>query len=327
MTVGHLALALLALGAVGCGARGSAEAPKSPGLQPWEVRYDSEATIDPASGEIHATTRLFLGSEGGSEGVIGLLLNRGLEVRSVDGPGVRSYRVGTSDFAPTWNLIEIDLDLAAGEAIAVDLAYDGVLDMGGSVGGITATSVELSGENMWHPLLATFDREIGALRVRLPDGWTVVSSGAARVVEEMHALDMRIPQLDVPLFAAPGLTLHEAFHSYQRTHFPEAWKGGAVPADVQADRCFEPYIPTAATTRARAPNTGGSVGQGSLRTFDHQPSGREPLDGAGDATGGAASGPRRTTAVRTAAGGAPRMRDPARPRSRHRGAVGRSTAT
>jgi hypothetical protein len=205
MTVGHLALSLLALGAAGCGARGAAEAPASPGLQPWEVRYDTEATIDPASGDVHATTRLLLGSEGGSEGGIGLLLNRGLEVRSVDGPAVRSYRVGTSDFAPTWNLIEIDLDLATGEAIAIDLAYGGVLDMGGSVGGITATSIELSAENMWHPLLATFDREmVGALRVRLPDGWTVVSSGAARVVEEMHALDMRIPQLDVPLSAAPA---------------------------------------------------------------------------------------------------------------------------
>jgi hypothetical protein len=203
MTVGHLALALLALGAAGCGARGAAEAPASPGLQPWEVRYDTEATIDPASGEIHATTRLFVGSEGG----IGLLLNRGLEVRSVDGPAVRSYRVGASDFAPTWNLIEIDLDRAAGEAIAVDLVYGGVLDMDGSVGGMTATAIELSVENMWHPLLATFDREmVGALRVRLPDGWTVVSSGAPRVVGGVHALDMRIPQLDVPLFAAPGLT-------------------------------------------------------------------------------------------------------------------------
>jgi hypothetical protein len=207
MTVGHLALALLALGAAGCGARGAAEAPASPGLQPWEVRYDTEATIDPASGEIHAITRLLLGAHGGSGGGIGLLLNRGLEVRSVDGPAVRSYRVGASDFAPTWNLIEIDLALAAGEAIAVDLAYGGVLDMDGSVGGITATAIELSVENMWHPLLATFDREmVGALRVRLPDGWTVVSSGAARVVVGVHALDMRVPQLDVPLFAAPGLT-------------------------------------------------------------------------------------------------------------------------
>jgi hypothetical protein len=205
--VRSIALTLLALGAAGCGARGAAEPFASAGLQPGGVRYDTEATIDPASGEIQATTRLILGTHGGSESGIGLLLNRGLEVRSVAGVGVRSYRVGASDFAPTWNLIEIELDLAPGQAIAVDLAYGGVLDVGGSVGGITATSIELSAENMWHPMLATFDREmVGALRVHLPDGWTVVSSGAVRVGGGVHALDMRIPQLDVALFAAPGLT-------------------------------------------------------------------------------------------------------------------------
>jgi hypothetical protein len=202
-----IGLALLGLGAAGCGLRGTVEPLAPSALQPWEVRYDTNATIDPASGEIHARTIFTLRADGGVEGGVGLLLNRGLEVWSVDGPGVRAYRVGASDFAPAWNLVEIDLEaVAAGSVVALDLAYGGVLDMDGAVGGVTATAIELSVENMWHPLLATFDRDmVGVLRLRLPEGWTTVSSGDPQVAGGMHVLDMRVPQLDVALFAAPDL--------------------------------------------------------------------------------------------------------------------------
>jgi hypothetical protein len=171
-------------------------------LRPWEVRYDTHAAIDPANGEIQARTSLTSMSDGDPERGLGLLLNRGLEVQSVDGPVVRSHRIEESDFAPVWNLIQIDLDgTAAGELVVVDVVYAGVLDMDGAVGGVAPTAIELTLENMWHPLFATFDREmVGTLRLRLPDGWTVVSSGSSQVTGGTHTLDMHVPQLDVPIF-------------------------------------------------------------------------------------------------------------------------------
>jgi hypothetical protein len=174
-------------------------------LQPWEVRYEADVAIDPAAGEIRATTSLTFVSDGGTS--IGLLLNRGLEVRSVGGPAVRSHRVGQSDFSPAWNLVEIDLGgTVDGELVVVDVVYAGVLDMDGAVGGVAPTAIELTVENMWHPLFATFDREmVGTLRLRLPEGWSVVSSGVPQVTGGVHTLDMHVSQLDVPVFAAPGL--------------------------------------------------------------------------------------------------------------------------
>jgi hypothetical protein len=208
LAVGFVTLAAPALGFTGCSAHGEVSRVEPGVMQSREVRYVTDATIDPANGEIHARTSLTFMSDGGTERSIGLLLNRGLEVQSVGGPVVRSHRISMSDFAPVWNVIQIDLDgTAAGDIVVVEVAYSGVLDMEGAVGGVAPTAVELTLENMWHPIFATFDREmVGTLRLRLPDGWTVVSSGVARVTDGMHELDMHISQLDVPVFAAPGLS-------------------------------------------------------------------------------------------------------------------------
>jgi hypothetical protein len=210
LTVSLLTLAAPALALAGCAVRSPVnveepDAPRPGALQPWEVRYDTDATIDPASGRIQASTSLTFVSDGGTS--VGLLLNRGLEVRSVGGAAATSHRIAQSDFSPAWNLIQIDLaGSPAGERVVVDVVYGGVLDMAGAVGGIAPTAIELTVENMWHPLVATFDREmVGTLRLRLPAGWTVVSSGVAQVTGDVHTLDMRVSQLDVPVFAAPGL--------------------------------------------------------------------------------------------------------------------------
>jgi hypothetical protein len=193
--------------AAACGVRSTVDAAEPQALRPWEVRYDTDAAIDPSTGRIEARTSLTFVPDSGRERGIELLLNRGLEVRSVAGPAVHSHRLSTSAFSPMWNVIQIDLGASAvGEPVVVDVVFAGVLDMEGAVGGVGPSAIELTLENMWHPLFATFDRDmVGTLRLRLPDGWAVVSSGAPRVTGGTHELDMRVSQLDVPVFAAPDL--------------------------------------------------------------------------------------------------------------------------
>jgi hypothetical protein len=195
---------LVVLGVTGCGLRGTSYE-YGPRPEADVVRYETDAIIDPLSGTVQARSAFTFQLRPEASGTIGLLLNAGLDVLAVGGARVRSHRVRTSDFAPIWNLIEVDVDPpAGGEPVTVEIRYAGVPNMEGGVGGITSSAVELSVENMWHPLLATFDREmIGRLRLRLPSGWIVVSSGPARTIDGTHELEMNVPQLDVPLFAAP----------------------------------------------------------------------------------------------------------------------------
>lgn len=197
---------LVLLGLAGCGTGGSASLER-PAPAGEFVRYETEAHIDPDSGELQARSVLAIPIRTVEPTTIAFLLNDGLDVLGVDGAAVRSYRVRTSDFAPVWNMIELDLDPSAGtEQVTVELRYAGVLNMGGAMGGITPAAIELSIEAMWHPLLATLDREMsGSLRLHLPGGWSVVSTGEARAANGAHMLEMSVPQLDVPFFAAPGL--------------------------------------------------------------------------------------------------------------------------
>jgi hypothetical protein len=202
----RILLPLVAVLLTGCGQRAALPVLEAPGPQGNEVHYATDASIDPASGRLAAITVLtFQAAE--TAGRVGLLLNHGLEVAEVSGPGVRSFRVSTSEIAPVWNLIEVELgDQAPGDRATLTVRYAGVPDKEGAVGGITRSSVELTLENMWHPLLATFDREmVGVLRVHLPEGWMVVSSGQPRRADEVHELDMAVPLMDVPFYAAPGL--------------------------------------------------------------------------------------------------------------------------
>jgi aminopeptidase N len=197
--------ALVVLGVTGCGLRGT-EHVEGPRPEAHVVRYETDAIIDPVTGTVRARSALTFQPGSEDPGTIGFLLNDGLDVLSVGGARVRSHRVRRSDLAPAWNLIEVDVDATVGVGpVTVEVQYAGVLNMDGAVGGITPAAIELSIETMWHPLLATLDREmIGRLRLRVPSGWTVVSSGPARTVDGTHELEMNVPQLDVPLFAAPG---------------------------------------------------------------------------------------------------------------------------
>lgn len=88
------------------------------------LRYDTRASMDPDTGKIEVSTRLSLEHRHGQSTTVGLLLNNGLEVDSVAGPGVLAYRVRSSDFAPIWNLLEVDVDSPVdGGTITFDLAY------------------------------------------------------------------------------------------------------------------------------------------------------------------------------------------------------------
>jgi hypothetical protein len=203
----RILLPLVAVLLTGCGPRAALPVLEAPSPQGTEVRYATDVSIDPASGRLVATMVLTFPADAETAGHVGLLLNHGLEVTGVSGPGVRSFRVSTSELAPVWNLIEVELgDQAPGDRATLTVRYAGVPDPEGAVGGITGSSVELTLENMWHPLLATFDREmVGVLRVHLPEGWTVVSSGQPRRAGEVHELEMAVPLMDVPFYAAPGL--------------------------------------------------------------------------------------------------------------------------
>ncbi|MCH8478978.1 MAG: hypothetical protein LAT56_13700 [Wenzhouxiangella sp.] len=180
--------------------------------EPELLRYETYARMDPDSGHIEVNTRLSLAHWRAQPTTVGFLLNNGLELDSVAGQGVKAHRLRSSDFAPIWNLLEVDVDPSLDEdSITIDLAYRGTLNLAGDIGGVTPQAIELSLETMWHPVPASLDREmVGRLALHLPADWEVVSTAPARLVGGVHQLAIQVPQFDLPLFAAPGLRQWQA---------------------------------------------------------------------------------------------------------------------
>lgn len=207
-----LALTLpFVVGAAGCASAGGGGAGEvaSPGPATGHAVYDTDLWMDLAAGTLEGRSRLRYVAGDSTARRVALLLNRGLEVRSVTGPAVGAFRVEPSELAPAWSALRIDLreGVAPGAEVALDVAWAGrpELPSDGS-NRISPDYVELSLDSQWHPVFAGLDHTMtGRLRVALPAGWRVAASGAAAFRDGAHVVRNTVPQVDVAFLAAPAL--------------------------------------------------------------------------------------------------------------------------
>ncbi len=200
------AVALLAAACNDAPRSSNANPPPEPAM--GRLVYDADVHIGLDSGALDVRTTIRYVVAADDERRLGLLLNRGLEVRAVTGDLVRSHRVGPSGFAPSWHLVDVEFadTVARGTVVTIEFAYGGVPEMpGDGINRITPAWVELALDSQWFPVVSTFAEEmIGDLRVTLPPGWTLVASGTAAVEGGVHVLRNRVPQVDVAFIAAPA---------------------------------------------------------------------------------------------------------------------------
>jgi hypothetical protein len=234
---GAFGLALAACVGIGSPSVGVPEAEPAPG----HAVYDTDLRPDLETGALEgrSTFRVHVGDS--TPRRLGLLLNRGLQVSSVTGPAVRSYRVEASELAPVWNLIRVELAErgAPGVPITLEIRWAGRPEFpADSSNRITADFVELNLDSQWHPIVSTLDHTMtGRLRVALPSKWEVAASGAATFQDGAHVIRNHVPQVDVAFAAAPTFhaTRSERFTALQRA-------GGGVAAGTiltAAERCAQ----------------------------------------------------------------------------------------
>ena len=196
----NVAIVLLLLGLHGCARRSSTS------LAPAASRpiYDGIVTVDPAGRNINAEWTIQLARPGGSGDSVTFLLNQGLQLVEVSGPSVRSHRDTISG-----GLRRITVRFADGAAHAtVRIAYAGTPRFSeDSINGIRPDWVELALDSFWLPIVDDYAQSItGSLRVTVPDGWQVATSGEVARRGSVHTLRQTVPLIDVPWSASPRFT-------------------------------------------------------------------------------------------------------------------------
>ncbi len=171
--------------------------------------YDGLVTIDPARGHLTAQWEISFVPTAEQRDSVVLLLNRTLAISSLTGTAVAEHEVRAARhwqevvvrFAPT---------LPAGAPAMLRLAYAGVPAFGSdSINGIRPDWVELGLDSFWQPVFAGFEHMLRArVRLALPVGWTVVTSGVPRPgagAETTITFENDLPLPDVPFSASPAL--------------------------------------------------------------------------------------------------------------------------
>ncbi|MFP5288926.1 MAG: hypothetical protein ACLGI9_24530, partial [Thermoanaerobaculia bacterium] len=90
------------------------------------VVYDTEVRFDLEASTLEVKSRLSYVADKATAGKVGLLLNQGLELRGVQGPAVRTYRVVPFEPVPTWRQVEVELDeVSPGSTVMLEIGYAG----------------------------------------------------------------------------------------------------------------------------------------------------------------------------------------------------------
>jgi hypothetical protein len=239
--IATLALSLLGIGAA-CAPTDSPAA-AIPAVDPGPSGRDGVATYvadlrpDLELGTIAVDWHLRLPVDEQTTDSVPFLLHGTLEVEDVWGPLVRSYSTRPFEMVPVWNVVTVKLTRSAppGTEVEIGMRYGGTPGTGprGSES-LDPEHVELSIEAAWHPVVATFDREmVGTLRVELPAEWDVVSSGATSFEEGVHVIRTAVPQLDVAFSASPSFrrAASPGFVVYSRTAEPAAMEAALTAAE------------------------------------------------------------------------------------------------
>jgi len=219
MKIRHMSRSsLIALPAIALAAISYAEPPFG-SSSPGRVYYEAAVTIDVDQEVLAATWRLEIAPNRRTGERVAFLLNRGLTIHRIEGEGVTGFEIEPFE-VPHWNVITVERGgLTPPERpITLHVDYSGRLELPVQANRITPEWVELNIESMWHPLLATTDREmVGVLRIRLPPEWEVVSVGSSTLHDGVHVIRNHTPQMDIAIVAAPDFASTEtdnftAFH-------------------------------------------------------------------------------------------------------------------
>jgi hypothetical protein len=197
---------LLAMGLQSaCGGRTSP--PAVPSLAPRSgfPVYDGTVSLDPAARSLRARWQIrFIRPPGAPDSVV-LLLNPGLTLSRLEGPGVLGHTV---DEGKDPRRITVRLAPAAPPSEnMLELEYAGAPRFSAdSINGMGPDWVELGLDSFWHPVFQDFSQSLTArVRLELPPGWTVVSSGAVVTRDSALLIRNEVPLIDVALAGSPAL--------------------------------------------------------------------------------------------------------------------------
>ncbi len=171
--------------------------------------YDADVSITPDSGSLTVRATLRYTVVQSDERRLALLLNRALTVHSLGGAQVVGYDVQPSDFSPSWNQVTVSFadSVTVGSVVDLHIAYSGQPEMPeDGINRITSAWVELGLDSQWFPIVSTFAEQlVGDLRVTLPSGWSLVSSGSTATNDSTIVVRNRVQQIDVTLAASPSM--------------------------------------------------------------------------------------------------------------------------
>lgn len=173
------------------------------------LRYDADVAIAPDSGWLDVEVTLHYPVPATGASGVALLLNQALTIHALEGARVHGYSVRPSEYSPAWNQVDVTFvdTIRPGDTVSIAMSYRGRPVMpGDGINRITPSWVELGLDSQWFPVVTTFAQAmIGAVRIRLPESWSVVGSGDVVFENERHVLRTRVEQIDVAFTASPSL--------------------------------------------------------------------------------------------------------------------------
>lgn len=204
-----LAVAATAALAAGCGDVPESTDAREMEAEPGRPVYRGAADVDLAPGSVDARWTIRFVADSTRAERVTFLLNRGLEVDSLSGARVDTFRVGDFEQVPQFDRLTVALDdsVRPGSTVELDVAYGGELRLPeGGINRIDSAWVELGADAGWHPLFLPLDQRIRAdVRIGLPEGWSVVASGSVSAEADGYRVRNGLALPDIALVASPAM--------------------------------------------------------------------------------------------------------------------------
>ncbi len=177
----------------------------TPQARPGFPVYRGDVVIEPGSKSLNASWQISFVPDSTTADSVALLLNRGLRVATLAGPGVAAFTQSESE---GWNRITVRFapEVQPGSPVRFGVAYAGIpVFSEDSINNVKPNWIELGLDGAWHPVFAAYDQYItGGFRLRTPTPWQVIASGTTTRTSEGVQVNNTIPLIDLAFVAAPA---------------------------------------------------------------------------------------------------------------------------